>query len=83
MLHRKPDPHLASMDPDLPMVGRCVACGSVVHCLRADCTLLEEPAFGQVLCAGCPKVVGEDREGRAVTCGRRVRMTPVVNKERS
>ena len=63
------------IDPDQPMVGKCLTCGMVVTALRAACEIRIDPGLGQVICVACPREVGRDpMSGNLYTCGTRVRM---------
>lgn len=70
MLNRLPE---REGDPDDVMLGRCMTCNTTVRCRRRECRVMSDgTGFGPMLCAPCPKVVGQTREGADRTCGARV-----------
>lgn len=83
MFHRRTEKQLPA---DRSMVGKCMVCGAVVKCLRAECQELADPCFGKALYAGCPETKRTrdgkfvvDRDGVPIKCNARVHM--VQSKE--
>lgn len=78
MLKAKSEPH---PEPDQPMVGRCMACGTEVRCPRRECSARSDPAMGELPCVECPKTIKtNDPDGLgpiAMKCGRRIYMKAV------
>lgn len=46
-----------TIDPDQPMVGKCMTCSTVVRCLMSACRELVDPTIGPIICAGCPRIM--------------------------
>lgn len=74
MMRRGRQDELAMIGPNVTVIGKCPACQSVLETTKGQCSTRNDPGLGTMLCVGCPKKVGEARDGTDIRCGNRVYM---------